>query len=248
MPALRAGQRYAAARLTMRCLVLPGLDGGGELLSDFLAALQPRFAANALAYPNDPALGYDALVDWAWTRLPTDEPFALIGESFSGPVAIRLAARRPPNLAALVLCASFAQAPRPPWSPLGLAALPAWLHRLPLRHAPLAVVERAVLGRWSNPRWRERLRAALDALDPAVLRTRLGEVARVDARAALAAVAVPTLYLRATADRLVSRESWETIHRARPHTECFALDAPHFLLQACADDAAARIGHWLDRH
>lgn len=231
----------------MRCLVLPGLDGGGEWLDDFLAAMAPRFDARALAYPHDPALGYDALVEWAWPQLPAHEPFALIAESFSGPVAIRLAARRPPQLKALVLCASFARAPRPPWSPLGLAALPAWLLRAaPLRQAPLPLVERAVLGRWSNPQRRERLRATLAALDPAVLRTRLGEVARVDARAALAEIAVPMLYLRATADRLVSAGSCEEIRRARPQAECIALEGPHFLLQARAAEAAAQIGRWLE--
>lgn len=231
----------------MRCLVLPGLDGGGALLDDFLAAMRPRRDAHALAYPGDPALGYAELIDWVWPRLPAHEPFALIGESFSGPVAVALAARRPPQLRALVLCASFVRAPRPPWSPLGLAALPAWTHRLPLQRAPLAAVARAALGRWSTAQRRQRLRVALDALDPAVLRRRLGEIVRVDARAALADVAVPTLYLRATADRLVSRESWEDIRRARPRTDCIALDAPHFVLQACADAAAARIGGWLDR-
>jgi len=231
----------------MRCLVLPGLDGGGALLTDFLAALRPRHDAHALAYPGDPALGYDELVDWVWPHLPAYEPFALIGESFSGPIAIRLAARRPPQLQALVLCASFARAPRPPWSPLGLAALPAWTHGLPLLRAPLPAVARATFGRWSTPQRRQRLRAALATLDPAVLRKRLGEIARVDARAALAEVAVPTLYLRAAADRLVSRASWDEIRHARPQTDCIALDAPHFVLQACAEEAATRIGRWLDR-
>jgi pimeloyl-ACP methyl ester carboxylesterase len=231
----------------MRCLVLPGLDGGGALLADFLDAMRPRFDARTLVYPNDPALGYDELVEWVWPQLPAHEPFALIGESFSGPVAIRLAARRPPQLQALVLCASFARAPRPPWSPLGLAALPAWTHALPLRQVPLAAVSRATLGRWSTPQRRQRLRDALEVLHPAVLRKRLGEIARVDARAALTEVTVPALYLRATADRLVSHDSWDEIRRARPQTECIALDAPHFLLQARADEAAAQIARWLDR-
>lgn len=233
----------------MRCLILPGLDGGGgDWLGEFVAAMAPRFPAQALAYPDDPGLGYDALTEWAWTQLPAHEPFALIAESFSGPVAIRLAARRPPRLRALALCASFARAPRPPWSPLGLAALPAWLRRLPLHRAPLAAIECATLGRWSNPQRRERLRATLAALDPATLRKRLGEIAGVDARAALAQVEVPTLYLRASADRLVSARSWHEIRQARPQTECVELDAPHFVLQACPQEAAARIGRWLQRH
>src|SRR5262245_40814685 len=136
----------------MRCLVLTGLDGGGELLGDFLAAMAPRFQAQALSYPRDPTLGYDELVEWVWPRLPVDEDFVLIGESFSGPIAIRLAARRPPRLAGLVLCASFARAPRPPWSPLGAGALPALAPLLPLSRLPVGAAARVMLGRWRSPR------------------------------------------------------------------------------------------------
>ncbi|UUZ51553.1 alpha/beta hydrolase [Massilia sp. B-10] len=47
------------------------------------------------------------------SRLPPAEPYFLLGESFSGPVAIALAAERPPMLLGLILSCTFARNPLP---------------------------------------------------------------------------------------------------------------------------------------
>lgn len=64
-------------------------------------------------YPLDRRLGYDALVAHVRGRLAGDR-FVVVGESFSGPVAIELAASHP-QVAGLVLAASFARHPLPSW-------------------------------------------------------------------------------------------------------------------------------------
>ncbi|WP_057970772.1 alpha/beta fold hydrolase [Lysobacter antibioticus] len=230
----------------MRCIVLPGMDGTGELLSDFVAAMAPEFATEVIAYPRDRPLGYDELVARVRPQLPTDEPYLLIGESFSGPIAIRLAASKPPSLAGLVLCASFARAPRPPGSPLNAATLARLAGLLPLARMPTRWVATAMLGRWSSPQWRARLGPLLASLDPAVMRHRLREGGAVDVTAALAEIACPLLYLRARRDRLVSADSWRSIGEARPDARCIEIDAPHFLLQAHAPAAAAAVRAWHD--
>ena len=228
----------------MRCIVLPGMDGTGELLDGFIAAMKPGFETTVIAYPRDRALGYDALVEFVRPRLPVDRPYLLLGESFSGPIAIRLAAQRPPGLAGLVLAATFARAPRPPWSPLGSSALSPLAPLLPLTRLLAGWAALVMLGRWRSRQWVARLRSVLGSLDPVVMRHRLSEVARVDVSAALAATVCPLLYLRATRDRLVSADSWRLIEKARPDAQCVGLDAPHFLLQARADAAAGAIERW----
>jgi len=232
--------------IPMRCIVLPGMDGTGELLSDFAAAMAPEFASEVIAYPRDRPLGYDELVARVRPRLPTEEPYLLIGESFSGPIAIRLAASKPPRLAGLVLCASFARAPRPPGSPLSAARLARLAARMPLHRMPTRWVAAAMLGRWSSPQWRARLGPLLASLDPAVMRQRLREGGAADVTAALAEIACPLLYLRARRDRLVSADGWRSIGEARPEARCIEIDAPHFLLQARARAAAAAIRAWRD--
>ncbi|MGO1071782.1 alpha/beta fold hydrolase [Lysobacter sp. CA199] len=228
----------------MPCIVLPGLDGTGELLDDFIAAMAPQFETTAIAYPRKQALGYDELVEFVRPQLPTDEPYLLIGESFSGPIAIRLAAQQPPQLAALALCASFARSPRPPWSPLHAGALP-WLTGLmPVHRIPHVLAAAFMLGAWATPRWRMRLGAVLDALEPTVIRHRLDEVGSVDVGASLRQVACPLLYLQATRDRLVSADSRRWIERLAPGTRCVEIQAPHCVLQARAERAAQAIKTW----
>lgn len=230
----------------MRCVVLPGMDGTGALLDDFIAAMGPRFDTQVIAYPRDRTLGYAELAAFVHPRLPSDRPYLLLGESFSGPVAIALSAQRPPHLAGLVLCASFARAPRPPWSPWSAAMLPRWATKLPLSRVPIRLIAQAMLGRWSDARWHARIQATLNSVQPAVLAHRLDAVRGVDATAALRAIDLPMLYLRATRDRLVGPGSLSAIRQARPHVRCVEIDAPHFMLQACPGHAASAIRQWCD--
>ena len=81
----------------MHLLLLPGMDGTGRLFGPLAKALAPTIKPVAVSYPTDQPLGYNELLALIETSLPSD-PFVVVGESFSGPLALMLAARRPPNL------------------------------------------------------------------------------------------------------------------------------------------------------
>ncbi|MGH8079118.1 MAG: alpha/beta fold hydrolase [Lysobacter sp.] len=228
----------------VRCIVLPGMDGTGELLGEFIAAMAPDFDAQVIAYPRDRVLGYEELVEFVIPQLPASGPWLLLGESFSGAVAIRIAAQRPAGLRGLVLCASFAQPPRPPGSPLSAHALSRLASYLPLGRIPARWAAHAMLGRWRSAQWIARLQPVLASLNPAVMRHRMLEAGRVDASSALAESVCPLLYLRATRDRLVSGDSLRWIQSVRPDVSSVELDAPHFVLQVGADEAARAIANW----
>jgi hypothetical protein len=74
-------------------VLFPGMDGTGlmlEPLLPFLDGIEPqvvRYPAELTSYPDCQA--------FARTRLPRDRPFLLLGESFSGPIALALVAERP---------------------------------------------------------------------------------------------------------------------------------------------------------
>ena len=89
----------------MRLVVLPGMDGGAELSATFRDAIP--FETEGVAYPPEELLGYDALEALLRSRLEGVGEHVLVAESFSGPVAVRLAADPPPSLRGLVLVASF---------------------------------------------------------------------------------------------------------------------------------------------
>jgi pimeloyl-[acyl-carrier protein] methyl ester esterase len=102
----------------MVALVLPGMDGTGQLLGRFLEALGPEVRAIVVSYPIAQALDYSQLEACARKMLPSDQPFVLSGESFSGPIAVSIAASSPNGLRGLVLCCSFVKNPRPEFGPL----------------------------------------------------------------------------------------------------------------------------------
>src|SRR5262245_59360933 len=100
-------------------VLLPGMDGTSKLREEFVAALRPTIEATVVSYPNDQVLGYPKLEALVRSALPADRPYILLGESFSGPIAIAIAASCPAGLVGLILCGSFARNPRPILGSLG---------------------------------------------------------------------------------------------------------------------------------
>ena len=74
----------------MTLVLLPGMDGTGDLFAAFLSAPGCDLDVKVVSYPTDVALGYADLEAFARAALPTDRPFVILGESFSGPIAISI--------------------------------------------------------------------------------------------------------------------------------------------------------------
>ena len=218
----------------MTCLVLlPGMDGTGNLFTDFISALPKGVEARVISYPPDRPLSYAELEAEVKGQLPS-QPFLLVGESFSGPIAIAVAAAAPPQLQGVALVCSFAKAPVPSL----IGALLAWV---PLWRAPTALAAAVLLGRDLSPLHRYRLSEAMRAVSAKAWRARLRAVLSIDVTTQLKAIRVPVLYLRATRDRVVGPSAWNLIKRSLPLARLVEVEGPHFLLQAKPVESAARI-------
>jgi pimeloyl-ACP methyl ester carboxylesterase len=165
-------------------------------------------------------------------ELPSDQPYVLLGESFSGPIAISIAAMQPPQLRGVVLCCSFAKNPRP-----ALAPLRRFVNVLP-SPPPLSVLEYFLSGRFKTPALRNALARSLAQVSPAVLRGRMKAVACVNVVENLRSIAVPVFYLRASEDRLVPPAASHLVLDNVLHGKLVELVAPHFLLQTAPREAA----------
>src|SRR5690349_13039167 len=97
----------------MRVLMLPGLDGSGDLFRPLLQVLPSQLTSQVIQYPANRVLSYNALVPFVQQAFPQREPFVLLGESFGGPLALQCAAASPTNLRAVILSATFATDPIP---------------------------------------------------------------------------------------------------------------------------------------
>lgn len=217
----------------LKLVLLPGMDGTGDLFSAFVAAI--RVPTQVVRYPVDQPLGYPALVDRVVAELPQDEPYVLLGESFSGPIALAIAALKPPLLRGVVLCCSFASNPRP-----SLAPLARLVPCLPGKPPPWTMMP-LLAGRFATPELRESLARAVAQVSPAVLRHRLAAVARVNAMPDLPSIEVPLLYLQATQDRLVPASAARTVLQHVAGSRLVTIDAPHLLLQVRPGEAAGAI-------
>jgi pimeloyl-[acyl-carrier protein] methyl ester esterase len=220
-------------------VLLPGLDGTGLLFSDFVSALGPEFEAIVVRYPTDQCLSYAELESMVRASLPADRPFMLLGESFSGPIAIAISASRPCGLVGLILCCSFARYPR-----RLLAKLQALVPVIPVKGRFVSLVGRVANRRGVSPALRSRLREVAAKVSSRVVRARIGEVLRVDVRDKLPGIAVPILYLRASYDGVIPPRASEEIQRFATRVRIVDFDAPHFLLQAIAPRAAEVIGEF----
>ncbi|MFZ6732410.1 alpha/beta fold hydrolase [Undibacterium sp. Ji42W] len=224
----------------MTIVLLPGMDGTDTLYDPLRKASGGYCKLIVASYPVDQVLDYATLETVARCYLPVDEDYILLGESFSGPIAISIAASHPPGLLGLILCASFASNPKP-W----LAHFRHVLPYLPLAAAPAAALNYFLLGKFSTLELRELLVKALATVLPKVLKARMRCVLLIDNRHKLASIKVPVHYLYARQDRLVPFSAYTDIYDYLPATLLHEFDAPHFLLQTKATEVAALIGDLL---
>lgn len=206
-------------------MLLPGMDGTGELFAPFVEALGDRLPAHVVRYPQDVPLDYPALERRVQALLPDDD-FVLLAESFSGPIAVALAAARPARLRGLVLCATFVRNPRPLAAPLRMM-----LNHLPLNAIPPHLSTPVLLGHFATDDLVDMLRRTLAPLSTPVLRARLRSVMSVDVSDKMARVQVPVLYLRARHDRVVPEAAATEVRLLCRQARVVEFDAPHFVLQ-----------------
>ncbi len=221
--------------------MLPGMDGTGDLFAPVIARLGEAVNCVVVRYPDKP-LDYEALIAHARSALPASGDFFLLGESFSGPIAIALAAEAPARMQGLILSATFVRNPLPWTGPLARL-----VEVLPVSGAPAALMTSLILGKFSTGQLRAQIAASLAQMSPSTIRSRLRAIASVDASDKLAAVGMPILYLRAEHDLLVPPSAGRLLKRLKPAAQVLSFEAPHFLLQVAVDDAASAIRDFLTK-
>jgi pimeloyl-ACP methyl ester carboxylesterase len=224
-----------------RLVLLPGLDGTGELFAPFVDALR-GFPAQIVSYPPDRLMNYAEHEAYARGKLPADEDFVLLAESFSGPIGIAIAAAPPQRLKGLILCVTFASNPLPVFGPLARLVCAA-----PAMHVPPALMRPWLYAGRASPELRRAHAQAMSRVSPSTIQARVAAILAVDYRAQLRRIYVPMMYLRATTDRLIPAASGRAIQQLRPDCEFTEIEAPHFLLQTEPEACAASVLSFIHR-
>lgn len=230
------------AKSSTQIILLPGMDGTGVLFRPFIIAAPSWAKPVVISYPGDTIMDYAALSEYAEQFIDFDKPFVLLGESFSGPVAIEIASRKPDKLVAVILCASFIYNPRPSLECLTSGTL---LERLLSFQVPAWLVKWLLLEDTLDSKLISAFKSAIGSVDAAVLAARIKIIMTANKSRQLADSTIPMLYIRAAKDKLVTKRSLQEIMSVYPDITTAVVDAPHLVLQTRPDECWNRIEWFL---
>ena len=219
-------------------VLLPGLDGTGLLFKPLIEKLPAYLKPIVVDYPTNEKLAYNALLALVINALPKNEPFILLGESFSGPLSIMIAATKPQGLKAIVLSTSFIACPQrmiPKWADL-------LVFTTPFRASSFFAKIGALFGAYYS----DELKQALSLVKPEVLAYRLREIIKVNVETELAACSLPILYMQGKYDFMVPSSNLVKIKKIKPDVQYVQLKTSHMLLQAKPNEAANSICSFIE--
>lgn len=219
--------------MTRKLILLPGMDGTGELFAPFLKVMPPNLSPHVVPLPSSATMDLDAYADFVRKALPDDDPYVLLAESFSSPLAIRIAATYPAGLRALVLVNGYWSAPNPLLTTLAANLLygPALK-----AFARPALARKLLVGPEVEPRRLDQVLDVVHAMDRQVLRHRLALVSR--SAPLPAPIKTPCIQIIARNDKLLKDRQQEELKEIFPNLASFKLHGPHLLLQTFPQFAA----------
>jgi pimeloyl-[acyl-carrier protein] methyl ester esterase len=214
-------------------VLLPGLDGTGDLFASLVTHAPPAFLPIVLPRPQ---LSADRdILETIEPQLPKNEPFVVLGESFSGPLAVEVARRLSSRVSAVVLCNTFLA---PPFTSL-LKLVPWSLFMSP----PKWAIRRFLVGPSASPALLSAVQAAVTKTPRPVLAARMREVFLLPRLTAQERIRCPVLFLAGRDDFLQPNE--HKLRQVIPRLECRKVAGPHLLLQVSPSEAWREISAFL---
>lgn len=221
-------------------VLLPGLDGTGALFAPFIAVAPSGCRLQPLKLPDTRGLSYSDLADWVHANLPEGR-VVLLAESFSGPLAVLVAARCA-RVVGVVLSTTFLE---PPLSGV-LSIVAKSLPGLAWKRPPPELLLRAFLT-GGDSALASAVRQAMRRVSGDVVAERVAAVSGVNVSDEFRGLGCPVLCLHAGRDRLVSARSIARMRALKPDATFVQIDAPHLLLQARPQEAWAHVSAFLER-
>ncbi|MEM7538382.1 MAG: hypothetical protein AAF639_39805 [Chloroflexota bacterium] len=224
----------------MKIVLLPGMDGTGNLFADFCAELAPLFEPEIIPYPTDIPQSIETLAGYVESKVPHTESYILLAESFSGRIAYEVAQRGNTNIHSIVLVATFLQNPYPTITPLHHIVPIHWLANIPI---PDWILRQFLLGSAMTPTLADCFRASVRSIPSKIMRKRLNSIATMS---------LPTtpltkhcLYLQATEDVLIPKRCVRDFERSCSNLTVQPITGKHFLLQSSPYECAIAVERFI---
>jgi pimeloyl-ACP methyl ester carboxylesterase len=208
-------------------LILPGLDGTDVFFRPFLALLPDSIRPMVVSFPDRGATGYNDLLGIVRHAIAEIPRLYVLGSSFSGPLAIMLAAAEPQKVRGIILSATFLRSPRRirGWFRFAAAGPVIWVLRAARRIPVWALKDR-------NDPFRQAKAETWSRVSAHALAARLRAVIEVDVRDKFRDCRQPVTCIAFDDDRVVPRSSTEDILINRPSAKLVTLPGDHFAFYA----------------
>lgn len=200
------------------------MDGTGELFEDFLSDLG-KIEYSIISLPQSGNQDYDSLFAHVKAQLPNQD-FLLLAESFSGPIAARLAFEAVANLRGVIFVGSFLSVPNK--FALSLAnVLPIKvLSKFPFSKFAL---RKLMLGSGASVPLLIKFQKTVDSVPSETLKARIRAMQNLVLPSSTSQI--PVFYLSGSEDRLVHSSKLSEFKQCFPILEHKQVEGPHFLLQ-----------------
>lgn len=222
-------------------VLLPGLDGTEVFFRPLMKRLPATIRPLALNYPDAGPYDYRALLDFVRGQLADIPHCVVLASSFSGPLAVMLAAAEPRKVRGMILAATFVSSPSLPLARLSFAVrtplvavlrlarrLPIWILRP--REDALRIAKQETWSRVSAHGLAGRARAALGA----------------DVREVLSRCQQPLLWITYDADDVVPTWRADEIRRYCIHARSVTLPGEHLAMFRDPESLAAEIVRFVE--
>jgi len=211
-------------------VLLPGMNGTGELFSEFLSYYDGDHLVISLPVsgPQDHA----TLAEVINNQLPTED-YILLAESFSGGIVPELLKLEPTHIKGVIFVASFLSSPRSYL--IGIAKL------LPIKalvSLPLSNIAHRLLflGQEATKPLLSKFVNVIKSIPKQVLSNRLDVMKRQ--QLPQVTFDIPVIYIRALSDRLISTKKSQEVANVFNRVEFIEIEGPHFILQAKPKETA----------
>ncbi len=215
----------------MKLVLLPGMDGTGELFDDFVSHYEGE--SIIIPLPQLGAQNYEALALYVKPLLP-NEPYIILAESFSGGLIPLLLKSKLLHIKGLIFVASFISAPKQVFISLALLLPITFLAKLP---GASFVYKSLFLGFSASNKVVKQFKVVLLKVSEKILKQRLRtihDLSCVDKER----FSLPCYYIRAKQDLLVPESKMREINKVFSQCENYSVDGAHFILQAKAKETA----------
>ena len=214
--------------------LLPGLHGNKTLFPPLLEELGDVLT-ECVEYPTTISQSYESLEKWLSEQIDWQIPRVIIAESFSGPLALRLAKRFPDSVLSLVLAASFCASSTSP----NLALFP--LRPLLMLSPQRRTLKLFLIGDEASEQQFTELKKIVSKIPSKVLSQRIRAILSLQPSDSPCLKNLSKLILQAADDNMVPWETQNQLRMRYDHANTHWLDGPHLILQSASDECTSLI-------